>query len=235
MKDNDMLNKLQNTAANELMRLLDIMQHLRSPEGCPWDIKQTSQSLRSYLIEETCEVLDAIDADDPDWLCEELGDLLLQIVFHAQIHAEIDLFSMQDVIHGIADKMERRHPHVFEGLHVESEEQLNINWDKIKQAEKSTRPQRQDGLPRELPSLLKAQKVHSLKYSENLDQTSNDTDLPVYLQSALKQLALSNHTELQEQLPTLLFELTRLAEANDIDCEMGLRELLIKQLEKRPS
>jgi len=116
---------------------LDIIAQLRAPGGCPWDQKQTHESLKDCLLEESQEVLDAIDNKDDDNLCEELGDVLLQIVMHAQIAAEEGRFTMNDVVQGVSEKMVRRHPHVFGGIKVDSVEEGLDLWNAIKAQEKS--------------------------------------------------------------------------------------------------
>ncbi|MDF1579586.1 MAG: MazG nucleotide pyrophosphohydrolase domain-containing protein [Desulfuromonadales bacterium] len=122
---------------NAFHRLIQIMATLRSPEGCPWDREQTPESLIPYLAEEACEVIEALTGDDPDAICEELGDLLLQVVFLARIFEERGSFSIEDVVTSINQKLERRHPHVF-GDHptIHCPDEQSILWDKIKQQEK---------------------------------------------------------------------------------------------------
>lgn len=117
--------------------LIEIIAALRAPGGCPWDIKQTHESLKECLIEESGEVIDAIDNKDDDNLCEELGDLLLQVVMHAQIAAEGNRFDINDVIQGVSEKMIRRHPHVFGDVKVTSQEESLALWNEIKKQEKA--------------------------------------------------------------------------------------------------
>lgn len=116
--------------------LTEIINILRSPGGCPWDIKQTHESLKECLVEESGEVISAIDSHDDENLCEELGDLLLQVVMHAQIAAEENRFTMDDVIQGVAAKMIRRHPHVFGDVKAETQEESLALWQEIKRKEK---------------------------------------------------------------------------------------------------
>lgn len=138
-------------------RLVEIMRILRSPEGCPWDHKQTLQTLKEHLVEESHEVLDAIDSNDRGRLCEELGDLLLQIVFQAQIAAEEKAFTFDDVARAITDKLVRRHPHVFADTKVSGAEEVLKNWEQIKKTEKSGSPRSTlEGIPKSLPALHKA-------------------------------------------------------------------------------
>lgn len=119
--------------------LVALMARLRGPGGCPWDRKQTHKSLLKYLREESREVADAINKGDPDDVCEELGDLLLQILFHAQIAAEKRRFTMADVVDGLAKKLVRRHPHVFGGMKLKTAADVVANWDDIKKKEKELR------------------------------------------------------------------------------------------------
>ncbi|NLW48636.1 MAG: nucleoside triphosphate pyrophosphohydrolase [Firmicutes bacterium] len=145
-----------------LERLVTIMARLRGNNGCPWDREQTHQSLKPCVIEETYEVVEAIDSGRPDKLCEELGDLLLQIVFHAQLASENGDFGMGDVINGISEKLIRRHPHVFGDTKVTSVSGVIENWDKIKQSEfTAERKSVLDGVPKDLPALMKAEKLQS--------------------------------------------------------------------------
>jgi len=142
-------------------RLVDIMRKLRAPDGCPWDREQTHQTLKPYLIEEACEVLDAIDANDDRALAEELGDVLLQVVFHAQVASEDDRFTVEDVARAISEKLERRHPHVFGDVKADTPEAVLKNWDDIKKEEKADKGEDQVGLlddvPRHLPALMRAE------------------------------------------------------------------------------
>lgn len=117
--------------------LIEIIAALRAPGGCPWDIKQTHESLKECLIEESGEVIEAIDNRDDDNLCEELGDLLLQVVMHAQIASEGNRFDINDVIQGVSEKMIRRHPHVFGDVKVTSQEESLALWNEIKKQEKA--------------------------------------------------------------------------------------------------
>jgi len=140
--------------------LLNIMRRLRGPGGCPWDAEQTHESLTRYLLEETYEVIEAIDAKSPEHLKEELGDLLLQPVFHAAIAEEAGDFNMADIIGTLCAKLVRRHPHVFGDLQINDSEAQVENWERIKKAEKGDeRPSALSGVPPHLPALLKAQKI----------------------------------------------------------------------------
>jgi MazG family protein len=143
--------------------LLKVMATLRSPKGCPWDREQDHQSLRWHAVEEVYELLDAIEARDDHELEEELGDLLLQVVFHCQLARERGAFDFDKVARRITDKLIRRHPHVFGNVKVRNVDQVWTNWEKIKRAEKhGTRHARAsalDGIPKHLPALLRAEKL----------------------------------------------------------------------------
>jgi XTP/dITP diphosphohydrolase len=140
--------------ASELLRLLEVMDRLRSPGGCPWDAEQTHQSLIKYLLEESYEFVDSVEESDRAAMREELGDILLQVYFHSRIAQEhpTDPFSIEDVAAGIADKLIRRHPHVFGDLEIKDNDELLINWERIKAAEKG-RSSATDGVALSQPAL----------------------------------------------------------------------------------
>ena len=141
---------------------LEIMRLLRGPGGCPWDAEQTHQSIRRNFLEETYETLDALDRDDPEAMCEELGDVLMQVVFHATIEAERGRFTMDDVVDGVAQKMVYRHPHVFGGtMQADNSEQVLVNWEVLKRQEKGQRSTADaiESVPHTLPALWRAEKV----------------------------------------------------------------------------
>ena len=143
--------------------LLKVMARLRSPKGCPWDRVQSHLTLRWHAVEEVYELLDAIEAGDDHEVEEELGDLLLQVVFHCQLASERGAFDFEKVARRITDKLIRRHPHVFGSLRVNDVDQVWANWEKIKRAEKQgtrhARPSALDGIPKHLPALLRAEKL----------------------------------------------------------------------------
>src|SRR5437588_3994889 len=150
----------KNSAINDLLK---VMARLRSPTGCPWDREQDHRSLRFHAVEEVYELMDAIEAEDDHEMLEELGDLLLQIVFHCQLAMERGSFDFEQVARHITDKLIRRHPHVFGNVKVKSVDQVWVNWEKIKHAEKHgtrhARPSALDGIPKHLPALLRAEKL----------------------------------------------------------------------------
>jgi len=146
-----------------IQQLLEVMATLRSPEGCPWDREQDHQTLRFYAVEEVYELLDAIEACDDHEMEEELGDVLLQVVFHCQLAKERGAFDFNKVAQRITDKLIRRHPHVFGNVQVKNVDQVWANWEKIKRAEKHgtkhARASALDGIPKHLPALLRAEKL----------------------------------------------------------------------------
>ena len=142
--------------------LVHVMARLRAPDGCPWDREQDHETLKPYLLEEAYEVLDAIDAGDDEELCAELGDVLLQVVFHAQVAQEEQRFGVDDVCRAIVDKLVRRHPHVFGDVEVDDADGVVRNWEQIKLEERggqASQASALDGVPRALPALLRAQRV----------------------------------------------------------------------------
>jgi uncharacterized protein YabN with tetrapyrrole methylase and pyrophosphatase domain len=160
-----------------IAELLAIMARLRSPTGCPWDREQSHRSLRWHAVEEVYELVDAIESGDDHELEEELGDLLLQVVFHCQLAKERGAFDFEKVARHIADKLIRRHPHVFGELKVKDVDQVWANWEKIKRAEKHgtrhARPSALDGIPKHLPALLRAEKLLKKARRAKLDTGLN--------------------------------------------------------------
>jgi len=205
----------------------DTIAHLRSPEGCPWDREQTHQSLRSNLLEEAYEVLEALDADDAQRLREELGDLLLQIVFHSQIAVESGEFSMAEVIAHVNEKIRRRHPHVFGDVRVTGVRQVLENWEQIKQREKAEHGQGAsvlDGVPKGLPALAQAvaygERAARLKFD-----WSDAEGVLEKLQEELREIAAAaDPAHRAEEFGDLLFTLAQLARHWGIDPEAALRE-----------
>ena len=145
----------------DIQPLADVIRTLREPGGCPWDREQNFKSIRSNFIEEVYEYLEAVDAEDTEGMCEELGDVLMQVVFHARMAEEAGLFDLQDVIDNVTDKLIRRHPHVYGEVSVNGSEQVLANWDAIKKEEKQERKHILDGVTKDLPALLRAYKLQS--------------------------------------------------------------------------
>ncbi len=213
-------------AAFSLDPLVEVMARLRSPGGCVWDLEQSHPSLRRYIVEEVYEVLEAIDLADADKLCEELGDLLLQIVFHARIAEECGDFSMQDVVDTVTDKMVRRHPHVFGDISVRDAAEVIVNWEKIKRREHpGERPGVLDGVPKGLPSLMRAFKLQAKAAKVGFDWNSV---APVWdkIYEELDELRRAAdggaREEVEGELGDVLFSVVNLARFFDIEPETAL-------------
>lgn len=219
------------TAQTNLQRLLEIIVLLRSPEGCPWDRKQTKQSLRPYLLEEAYEVLDAIDGDNPVELCDELGDLLLQIILLARLHEESGLFDFADVCNGISQKLIRRHPHVFAQPSTDlSEAQLDQQWQRIKEEERAHTPKPVRPKLQALPSLLLAQTTILPEPGRN---NPTDAELRNRLESYLNSRQSCAPEPADEPLTELLLDLARSAACLDINAELALRQRVFEEQKSR--
>ncbi len=209
----------------DMTPLTDIMQTLRSPGGCPWDLVQTHKSLRRNIIEEVYEVLEAIDLEDPDLLCEELGDLLLQVVFHARMAEEAGNFSMQDVIDGVTRKLVRRHPHIFGDVQARDAGAALLSWEAMKKQEKPERTSALDGVPRGLPALMSAEKLQKKAAKVGFDW---DSVAPVWdkvaeeLQELREAVAEKDSGHINEELGDVLFSLVNLARFLKVDPELAL-------------
>ncbi|MGD1992008.1 MAG: nucleoside triphosphate pyrophosphohydrolase [Anaerolineae bacterium] len=205
-------------------RLQDTIGHLRSPEGCPWDREQTHQSLRGGLLEEAYEAVEAIDADDTVGLCEELGDLLLQIVFQTQIATEAGDFRMVDVIAGIDAKLRHRHPHVWGELEIEEAAEVLPHWEALKREEKQDRSSLLDGLPAAMPALLKA---HA--YGERAARVGFDwSDAAAVVDKVREELdelkAARTQEAVEAELGDLLFAVANWARHLNVEPETALRK-----------
>jgi tetrapyrrole methylase family protein/MazG family protein len=213
-------------------RLMELMRRLRGPGGCPWDAEQTHESLKRYLLEETYEVIEAIDAGSPEMLKEELGDLLLQPVFHVVIAEEKGEFSMDDVLRILCDKLIRRHPHVFADLEVNDIDQLIANWERIKKKEKGEeRRSALAGIPSHLPALLRAQKITEKAARVGFDWDHVDPVFAKVLEE-LKELEETLFTGDQErmeaELGDLLFAIVNLGRFLSINPEDALRKTIAR-------
>ena len=211
----------------DIQPLQDIIRTLREPGGCPWDIAQTHESIRKNLIEETYEVVEAIDLENSDLLCEELGDLLMQVVFHARMAEEAGNFSMQDVIDGTVAKLVRCHPHVFGQVQASDAGAALLSWEAVKQEEKKERKSKLDGVPMGLPALMSAQKLQHKAAKVGFDW---DKIEPVWakLQEEVKELqeavAEDNKKHIEEELGDVLFTVVNLARFMHVDAEIALIE-----------
>lgn len=214
----------------ELVRL---MARLRAPDGCPWDRAQDARSLRTYLLEEAYEVLDAIERDDPQALRDELGDLLLQILFHAQIASEQGRFTIEEVLSGLHDKLVRRHPHVFGSTKASSPEQVKVNWETLKTAERQAHADaRREGnsllasVSRQLPAQLEAYQLARRAAQVGFDWERLD-DLLAKLNEEVAELrqAVAAHQSdrVEDEVGDLLFVGINVARYLGLDPEIVLR------------
>jgi tetrapyrrole methylase family protein / MazG family protein len=208
-----------------LLDLVRVMARLRGPGGCPWDREQSHTSLARHLLEETHEVLDAIDADDGQRLREELGDVLLQVVFHAQMAAEDGAWDVDDVARGIVEKLIRRHPHVFGEVEVGGADEVLVNWERIKAEEKGEKPL-EDDIPVTLPALARATKVQRRAAGWGFEWGS-----PASALEALKEEVgeLESHTDAvnaEEEIGDVLFATVAVARKLGVDPESALRRTI---------
>lgn len=214
-------------------RLVELMQRLLAPDGCPWDREQTLSTLRKYVLEEACEVIDAIDGGDRRELCSELGDLLLQVVFQAELARGEGAFGPDDIIAAICDKLVRRHPHVFADGDAKDAEQVLRNWERIKASEREGRPDRGvlGGVPRGLPALTRAQRVGEKVARVGFDwpdargsRAKVDEELgelDVAIQSG-------DHDRVEAEMGDVLFALVNLSRHTNVDAEGALRRTIEK-------
>jgi len=202
--------ELSNKARYNIDDLTEIMRLLRAPDGCPWDREQTHASIRRDLIEETYETAEAIDKNDPEMLCEELGDILLQVIFHSQLSAEEGSFTFADVVDGICKKMVLRHPHVFGDVTVGSTEDVLTNWDAIKQRSHGRKTVREalEGVSPALPALMRAAKLAKKANKAGMEFEDGFTQIP--------------DAALEETVGKKLFALAAAAELRGCDPETAL-------------
>ena len=228
-------------ASRDITRLLDIMAALRTPEtGCPWDLKQDFDSIKPYTIEEAYEVADAIERKDFDDLCDELGDLLLQVVFHARMAEEKGLFSFGDVVHAITAKMIRRHPHVFAVNAADTPEAVKIQWDEIKPQEKAERAERRaksgitedfkaghlGGVQRSFPALTEALKLQEHAARVGFDWSEPEPILAKFeeeIGELREALQSDDKSRISDELGDLIFAAVNLARHTKTDPEQALR------------
>ena len=213
---------------NSLSKLIKITDTLMGKDGCPWDKVQTRESLKPYLVEETYEVLDALDANDPEKIKDELGDLLYQILFHSKISSLKGEFNFRDVIDNLSEKMVRRHPHVFKEGELNTPDQVVKQWEEIKRNEKNQANQKSilDNIPKNLPSLLRAQKLQKKAAKEGFDwdQISDvfdklDEEIGEFKEAVLKKKS----ADIQNEIGDMIFVITNIAKCYKIDAEEALR------------
>lgn len=208
-----------------LPRLVGVMQRLLEPDGCPWDREQTFASIRKYVLEEACEVIDAIDADDRTLLREELGDLLLQVVFLSELARKENAFAIDDAVSGIVEKLVTRHPHVFGDMDVKTADQVLENWEKIKAKEKKGRGIL-GGVPRSLPALVRSaqigDKVRRVGFDWD-DAAGSRAKVTEELGELDEAIASGDTDAIEDELGDVLFALVNLSRHVKIDAEGALR------------
>ncbi len=205
---------------------MEIVAHLRAPDGCPWDREQTHASLRTHLVEESYETLEAIDAEEPASMREEFGDLLLQIVLNAQIASEAGSFNMSGIIQGIHHKIVRRHPHVFGDLDVKDVNGVLQNWERLKEQERGSQQMDKgllDGVPLSLPALIQAQEYQDRAARVGFDWPEIQGVLDKIVEEIEEVKLAEDAQQLEEEIGDLFFALVNLARWKKIDAESALR------------
>ena len=219
----------------DIQKLVDVMSKLRAPDGCPWDREQDHDTLKRFLIEEAYEVIEAIENKDFEHLKEELGDLLLQVIFHAEVAHENKLFDLQDVIDGIYDKLVHRHPHVFKDALVHSSRDVEVQWEDIKRKEKKnqnkdgTERSAIDGVPLAMPATLQA-----VRLTEKAGRVGFDWETPGQVMEKIEEeldelkesLKNKDKKEIEHELGDLLFAVCNLSRHLNMDPEEANRKAL---------
>jgi len=209
-------------ARGQFFELVEIMAHLRSPRGCPWDREQDHRSLRRCLLEEAYEVLEAVDRDDPEALRQELGDLLLQVIFHAQLAAEAGRFDIWQVIQALRDKLVERHPHVFGDKSIETAEGVVEEWDSLKREQRQqSHVEQMAEAPKTLPALARAQMV--LRRALRAGAERSPDEARAVIRQAAEQVE-RGEPGAEEKLGELLLAAVDLARSAGLDAEQALRE-----------
>ena len=225
---------MSESATDRFGELVQIMARLRGENGCPWDREQTHASIKPYLLEETYEVLESIDENDPVKLEEELGDLALQVVFHAQMADEAGLFTIADVLRGINEKLRRRHPHIFGDVKADTAQEVLFNWEQIKKLEREKAQGRAsllDGVPRELPALLRAHRLQEKASRVGFDwNEARQVFQKVEEELAELQAAMESEQpdRMEAELGDLLFSLVNLGRFIAVNPEDALRKTIAR-------
>lgn len=225
---------MSESANDRFGELVQIMARLRGENGCPWDREQTHASIKPYLLEETYEVLESIDENDPAKLEEELGDLALQVVFHAQMADEAGLFTIADVLRGINEKLRRRHPHIFGDVKADTAQEVLFNWEQIKKLEREKAQGHAsllDGVPRELPALLRAHRLQEKASRVGFDW--NETrQVFQKVEEELAELRAAMESKqpdrMEAELGDLLFSLVNLGRFIAVNPEDALRKTIAR-------
>ena len=225
-------------AQKELQELIALIKKLRAPDGCPWDRKQKPRDIGKYVLDEAYEVADALETADPQAIKEELGDLLFQILFLAEMEDEFNQFSLADVIVGIKEKMIRRHPHVFGDVQVTSVQEVKENWQEIKKRERSHQSNEDSlfaSIPRSLPALQRAQKITAVASTYGFDWPKTE-DVLEKLKEELREFDAAvkkgNNNMIEEELGDIFFTLVNLSRFLSVDAETALSKTTGKFLER---
>ncbi len=209
------------SSAKEIDRLIKIMDRLLSPQGCPWDREQTHESLTRYLIEESYEVIEAIKNQSMNDLREELGDVLLQVVFHAALAQKAGHFNFADVVEAVSNKMIERHPHVFASMNLESSEDVMNHWENFKR-EKGKKTVLA-GIPAMLPALMRAEKLQEKAARVGFDWPSPEGAIEKFKEEIEEFNRAENHTNQQEEMGDILFAIVNVARLTNIEPEQALQ------------
>ncbi len=209
---------------DQFATLVDIIAKLRAPDGCPWDRKQTHRSLRENLLEECYEVLEALDGGDSEQLIDELGDLLMQVVLHAQIATEAGEFELGDVLRKINTKLIHRHPHIFGSQKVKDAEEVTHNWELLKREEREAGASLLDGVPREMPALAFSQRVQGRVARVGFDWEDLSGVIDKLAEEVTELRKATSHEEKAAEFGDLLFTLANIARREGVDLESALRE-----------
>lgn len=220
-----------NQPGKEFERLVEIIARLRGPDGCPWDREQTSESIKPNLLEESYEVLEAIDNADMPELCEELGDLMMQAVFHAQFASERGDFAIEDSLRSINEKLIRRHPHVFGETQVAGSDEVLHNWEEIKRSEKGyeKRTSALDGVPKAMPALARAMEISKKAAKAGFEWPDIDAvvdKLEEEVGELKEELASGDRHRIFEEVGDLLFTVVNVARWCSVDSEDALRVMI---------
>jgi tetrapyrrole methylase family protein/MazG family protein len=204
--------------------LKNIVARLRSPQGCPWDRQQTHSSLRASLLQECYEVLEALDEENPQKLCQELGDLMMNILLHAQIAAEVGEFDISDVFRAINTKLIHRHPHVFGSRKVNGVREVLQNWEELKQEEPEAASSLLDGVPRQMPALASSQELQRRAASVGFDWEEVEGIIEKIAEESAELEEAISPREREREFGDLIFVLANLARRWNIDSEAALRQ-----------
>ncbi|MFW6125906.1 MAG: nucleoside triphosphate pyrophosphohydrolase [Chloroflexota bacterium] len=204
--------------------LVDTIKTLRSPDGCPWDRAQDHLTVKNNLLEESYEVVEAIDAEEPGRLCEELGDLLMQVVFHAQMAAESGDFTIEEVVRGINSKLVRRHPHVFGEVRAKSAAEALVTWNAMKREEKERGESILSGIPKAMPALAYAQAVQRRAAQVGFDWEEAKDIIDKLAEEVAEVKSAGDHRHMVREFGDLLFTLANIGRRLHIDLEPALRE-----------